>query len=45
MKKIIILIISFGRIGKINLANLQANGKLENVGICDPTDEVKVFSN
>ncbi len=45
MNKIRILIIGLGRIGKIHLANLQAKGKVEIVGICDPTDEAKVFSN
>ena len=45
MNKIKILIIGLGRIGKIHLANLQAKGKVEIVGICDPTDEAKVFSN
>ena len=45
MNKIRILIIGLGRIGKIHLANLQAKGEVEIVGICDPTDEAKVFSN
>ena len=45
MNKIKILIIGLGRIGKIHLANLQAKGEVEIVGICDPTDEAKVFSN
>ena len=45
MNKIRILIIGLGRIGKIHLANLQAKGKVEIVGICDPTDEAKLFSN
>ena len=43
--KIRILIIGLGRIGKIHLANFQAMDKVEIVGICDPTDEAKVFSN
>ena len=45
MNKIRTLIIGLGRIGKIHLANLQAKGEVEIVGICDPTDEAKVFSN
>ena len=45
MNKIRILIIGLGRIGKIHLANLQAMEEIEIVGICDPTDEAKVFSN
>ena len=45
MNKIRILIIGLGRIGKIHLGNLQAIDEVEIVGICDPTDEAKVFSN
>ena len=45
MNKIRILIIGLGRIGKIHLANFQAMDEVEIVGICDPTDEAKVFSN
>ena len=45
MSKIRILIIGLGRIGKIHLANLQAMDEVEIIGICDPTDEAKVFSN
>lgn len=45
MDKIKILIIGLGRIGKIHLANLQTMDKVEIVGICDPTDGAKVFSN
>ena len=45
MSKIRILIIGLGRIGKIHLGNLQAIDEVEIVGICDPTDEDKVFSN
>ena len=45
MNKIRTLIIGLGRIGKIHLGNLQAIDEVEIVGICDPTDEAKVFSN
>ena len=45
MNKIRILIIGLGRIGKIHLGNLQAIDEVEIIGICDPTDEAKVFSN
>ena len=45
MDKIKILIIGLGRIGKIHLANLQAMDEVEIVGICDPTDGAKVYSN
>ena len=45
MNKIRTLIIGLGRIGKIHLGNLQAIEEVEIVGICDPTDEAKVFSN
>ena len=45
MKKIKIFIVGLGRIGKIHLTNLQAMDEVEIVGICDPTDEAKVFSN
>ena len=45
MNKIRTLIIGLGRIGKIHLGNLQAMEEVEIVGVCDPTDEAKVFSN
>ena len=45
MNKIRTLVIGLGRIGKIHLGNLQAIDEVEIVGICDPTDEAKVFSN
>ena len=45
MKKIKIFIVGLGRIGKIHLTNLQAMDEVEIVGICDPTDEAKDFSN
>ena len=45
MNKIRTLIIGLGRIGKIHLGNLQAIDEVEIVGVCDPTDEAKVFSN
>ena len=45
MNKIRTLIIGLGRIGKIHLGNLQAIDEVEIIGICDPTDEAKVFSN
>tara|TARA_A100001011_G_scaffold153131_1_gene161573 strand:+ start:610 stop:1623 length:1014 start_codon:yes stop_codon:yes gene_type:complete len=45
MNKIRTLIIGLGRIGKIHLGNLQAIDEVEIVGICDHTDEAKVFSN
>ena len=45
MNKIRTLIIGLGRIGKIHLGNLQAIDEVEIVGICDPTDEAKDFSN
>ena len=45
MNKIRTLIIGLGRIGKIHHGNLQAIDEVEIVGICDPTDEAKVFSN
>ena len=45
MRKIRILVIGLGRIGKIHLSNLQAMEEVEIVGICDPTNEAKVFSN
>ena len=45
MNKIRTLIIGLGRIGKIHLGNLQAIDEVEIVGISDPTDEAKVFSN
>ena len=45
MNKIKIFIVGLGRIGKIHLTNLQAMDEVEIVGICDPTDEAKVFSN
>ena len=45
MNKIKIFIVGLGRIGKIHLTNLQAMDEVEIVGICDPTDEAKDFSN
>jgi myo-inositol 2-dehydrogenase/D-chiro-inositol 1-dehydrogenase len=44
MNKIKIFVVGLGRIGKIHLTNLQAMDEVEIVGICDPTDEAKVFS-
>ena len=44
MNKIKVFVVGLGRIGKIHLTNLQAMDEVEIVGICDPTDEAKVFS-
>ena len=45
MKKLKILVIGLGRIGKIHLNNLLAREEVEIIGICDPTNEARVISN
>ena len=45
MRKLKILVIGLGRIGKIHLNNLLAREEVEIIGICDPTNEARVISN
>ena len=44
MRKLKILVIGLGRIGKIHLNNLLAREEVEIIGICDPTNEARVIS-